>query len=237
MGAVLTGRERNYHYNCALGSTRAANRQLAWTPILGSFGTLRRGRRMEEPGATRMASCRGDPLVFSERKQHGLSIEYTLSSPGVSLSSLLCCTLAVWTVTYPVSTYAQAPALLASATVIVMLGILVYLHWIRVQHESILVISGTGVQLSTCFASGRCDTHFIEMDVVQDIVINEGIHRQAVIYYLCVLVRNNQKNGLKAILPVFLAARPRLDCLRKVYRGCQEILHTEPNISTCVMDR
>ena len=107
MGAVLTGRERNYHYNCALGSTRAANRQLAWTPILGSFRTLRRRRRMEHPGAARMVSCRGDPLVFSERKQHGLSIEYTLSSPGVSLSSLLCCTLAVWTVTYPVSTYAQ----------------------------------------------------------------------------------------------------------------------------------
>uniref|UniRef100_UPI00358E5800 phosphatidylinositol N-acetylglucosaminyltransferase subunit H isoform X1 n=1 Tax=Myxine glutinosa TaxID=7769 RepID=UPI00358E5800 len=191
---------------------------------------------MAQPCVAEFVNRRGVPFVCSESK-HGLSAEYTLSSPGVSFSTLICCTLAVWTFTYPVSTYAQAPALLASAAVVLMLGTFVYLHWVKVQHESILVISGTGVQLSTSFASGRCDTHFIEMDVVKDIVINEGIHRQEVIYYLCVLVRNDQKSdGLKAILPVFLAARPRLDCLRKVYRGCQEILHAEPNKSTCMMD-
>uniref|UniRef100_UPI00358F2F64 phosphatidylinositol N-acetylglucosaminyltransferase subunit H isoform X2 n=1 Tax=Myxine glutinosa TaxID=7769 RepID=UPI00358F2F64 len=152
---------------------------------------------MAQPCVAEFVNRRGVPFVCSESK-HGLSAEYTLSSPGVSFSTLICCTLAVWTFTYPVSTYAQAPALLASAAVVLMLGTFVYLHWVKVQHESIL---------------------------------------QEVIYYLCVLVRNDQKSdGLKAILPVFLAARPRLDCLRKVYRGCQEILHAEPNKSTCMMD-
>lgn len=53
---------------------------------------------------------------------------------------------------------------------------MVHIHFVKVDHESLLIIRSLGVQLSSSFASGRECTSFIEMSQIKDIVINEAVH-------------------------------------------------------------
>lgn len=53
---------------------------------------------------------------------------------------------------------------------------LLHIHFVKVDHETLLVVGSLGVQLSAAYASGRESTTFIEMSRIKDIVINEAIH-------------------------------------------------------------
>ncbi|XP_010210497.1 PREDICTED: phosphatidylinositol N-acetylglucosaminyltransferase subunit H [Tinamus guttatus] len=82
-----------------------------------------------------------------------------------------------------------------------------------------------GLQVTSSYASGKESTTFIEMSQVKDVVINEAIHMQKVIYYLCILIRDPQDpQGVSEVVPLFQSSKPRLDCLVEVYKSCQEIL-------------
>lgn len=66
---------------------------------------------------------------------------------------------------------------------VTLLGMMVYIHFVKVDQETLLIIGSLGVQLSSCYASGRESTTFIEMNKLKDIVINEAVymvHIQAV---------------------------------------------------------
>lgn len=53
---------------------------------------------------------------------------------------------------------------------------MLHIHFVKVDHESLLVIGSLGIQVSASYASGRETTKFIEMGKIKDIVINEAIY-------------------------------------------------------------
>ena len=65
---------------------------------------------------------------------------------------------------------------LSAAIFITLFGLIIYLHFVKVDQESLLVIGSLGIQVTSSYASGRESTTFIEMGQVKDVVINEAIH-------------------------------------------------------------
>ncbi|KAF6132089.1 phosphatidylinositol glycan anchor biosynthesis class H [Phyllostomus discolor] len=102
--------------------------------------------------------------------------------------------------------------ILSAAIFITLLGLLGYLHFVKIDQETLLIIDSLGIQLTSSYASGKESTTFIEMG-------------KKVIYYLCILLNDPaDPHGISQVVPVFQSAKPRLDCLIEVYRSCQEIL-------------
>ncbi|XP_041132654.1 phosphatidylinositol N-acetylglucosaminyltransferase subunit H isoform X2 [Polyodon spathula] len=65
---------------------------------------------------------------------------------------------------------------LSAAIIVTLVGMMLHLHFVKVDHESMLIIGSLGIQMSASYASGRESTSFIEMSKVKDIVINEAIY-------------------------------------------------------------
>lgn len=66
-----------------------------------------------------------------------------------------------------------------------LVGMMLHIHFVKVDHESLLVIGHVGIQVSSSYASGRETTTFIEMNRIKDIVINEAIYM--VIKEICLI--------------------------------------------------
>lgn len=125
----------------------------------------------------------------------------------------------------PVWLSLQNSMVLSAAIFITLLGLLGYLHFVKIDQETLLIIDSLGIQMTSSYASGKESTTFIEMGKVKDVIINEAIYMQKVIYYLCILLKDPvEPHEISQVVPVFQSAKPRLDCLIEVYRSCQEIL-------------
>lgn len=70
----------------------------------------------------------------------------------------------------------QNTAVLSSAILLTLAGMMIHIHFVKVDHETLLIIGSLGVQLSSSYASGRESTTFIEMSKLKDIVINEAVY-------------------------------------------------------------
>ncbi|XP_058017869.1 phosphatidylinositol N-acetylglucosaminyltransferase subunit H isoform X2 [Ahaetulla prasina] len=124
--------------------------------------------------------------------------ELQVRCPRLQLGSLSAVTCCVWLVAY---------------------GLFV------VSQESLLIIDSLGIQMTSSYASGKESTTFIEMNQVKDVVINEAIYMQKVIYYLCILLQDpTEPHAVSEVVPLFQSSMPRLDCLVDIYKNCQEIL-------------
>ena len=78
-----------------------------------------------------------------------------------------------------------------------------------VTNESMLVIKGKGIQIERVFYNSSIEYHFIPISNIETFILNEGFQNRRVIYYLCVILKNQKK----LILP-FSHTIPRLkDCL------------------------
>ncbi|KFW64989.1 Phosphatidylinositol N-acetylglucosaminyltransferase subunit H, partial [Pygoscelis adeliae] len=98
----------------------------------------------------------------------------------------------------------QNSMVLSAAIFITLIGLIIYLHFVKIDQESLLVIGSLGMK---------------------DVVINEAIHMQKVVYYLCILLQDpGDPQGVSEVVPLFQSSKPRLDCLIEVYKSCQEIL-------------
>ncbi|XP_069014590.1 phosphatidylinositol N-acetylglucosaminyltransferase subunit H [Embiotoca jacksoni] len=151
--------------------------------------------------------------------------EFTVSSPKVSIGKVMVYTCAVWLVAYTVFFFTENTAVLSSAIIVTLVGMMLHIHFVKVDHESLLIIGSLGIQVSSSYASGREITSFIEMSQIKDIVINEAIYMHQIIYYLCVLLKDpSEPNAVSCVVPLFQSSKPRLNCLVKVYKSCQEIL-------------
>ncbi|TRY56983.1 hypothetical protein DNTS_023904 [Danionella cerebrum] len=151
--------------------------------------------------------------------------EFTVTSPKLSLRRVMVITCCVWLFAYAVFFFTANTAVLSSAIILTLVGMMVHIHFVKVDHETLLVIGSLGVQLSSSYASGRESTTFIEMSKLKDIVINEAIYMQSIIYYLCILIKDPvDSEKVSSVVPLFQSSKPRLNCLVEVYRSCQEIL-------------
>lgn len=151
--------------------------------------------------------------------------EFTVSLPKVSFWKVMGSTCSVWLIAYAVFFFTENTAVLSSAILVTLLGMILHIHFVKVDHESLLVVGSLGIQVSYSYASGRETTTFIEMSKIKDIVINEAIYMHRIIYYLCVLLKDpSDPNTVSSVVPLFQSSKPRLNCLVKVYKSCQEIL-------------
>ncbi|XP_028295108.1 phosphatidylinositol N-acetylglucosaminyltransferase subunit H [Gouania willdenowi] len=167
----------------------------------------------------------GKPITLDCHSHSSFCREFNISSPKVSIGKVMVYTCSVWLVAYAVFFFTQNTAFLSSAIIITLVGMMFYIHFVKVDHESLLVIDSLGIQVSSTYASGREITTFIEMSKIKDIVINEAVYMHQIIYYLCVLLKDSSEPSVvSSVVPLFESSKPRLNCLVKVYKSCQEIL-------------
>lgn len=76
----------------------------------------------------------------------------------------------------PVWLSLQNSVVLSAAIFITLLGLLGYLHFVKIDQETLLIIDSLGIQMTSSYASGKESTTFIEMDKVKDVIINEAIY-------------------------------------------------------------
>lgn len=70
----------------------------------------------------------------------------------------------------------QNSIILSAAIFITIIGLLGYLHFVKIDQETLLIIDSLGIQMTSSYASGKESTTFIEMDKVKDVIINEAIY-------------------------------------------------------------
>ncbi|XP_059770468.1 phosphatidylinositol N-acetylglucosaminyltransferase subunit H [Balaenoptera ricei] len=175
----------------------------------------------------------GGRLALQRRCYSPSCLEFCLSCPRITLRSLTAVTCTVWLAAYGLFTLCENSMILSAAIFITLLGLLGYLHFVKIDHETLLIIDSLGIQMTSSYASGKESTTFIEMGEVKDVVINEAIYMQKVIYYLCILLKDPvEPHGISQVVPLFQSAKPRLDCLIEVYRSCQDILAHQKATST-----
>ncbi|XP_018953168.1 phosphatidylinositol N-acetylglucosaminyltransferase subunit H-like isoform X1 [Cyprinus carpio] len=151
--------------------------------------------------------------------------EFTVTSPKLSLRKVMVCTCFIWLFAYAVFFFTENTTVLSSAIILTLAGMMIHIHFVKVDHETLLIIGSLGVQLSSSYASGRESTIFIEMSKLKDIVINEAVYMHSIIYYLCILIKDPaDPETVASVVPLFQSSKPRLNCLVHVYRSCQEIL-------------
>ncbi|XP_029806347.1 phosphatidylinositol N-acetylglucosaminyltransferase subunit H isoform X2 [Suricata suricatta] len=166
----------------------------------------------------------GGRLSLQRRYYSPTCREFCISCPRLSLRSLTAVTCTVWLAAYGLFTLFENSMILSAAIFITLLGLLGYLHFVKIDQESLLIIDSLGIQMTSSYASGKESTTFFEMGQVKDVVINEAIYMK-VIYYLCILLKDPvEPHRISQVVPVFQSAKPRLDCLIEVYRSCQEVL-------------
>ncbi|XP_032963811.1 phosphatidylinositol N-acetylglucosaminyltransferase subunit H isoform X3 [Rhinolophus ferrumequinum] len=163
----------------------------------------------------------GGRLALQRRYYSPSCREFCLSSPRLSLRSLTVVTSTVWLAAYGLFTVCENSVVLSAAIFITLLGLLGYLHFVKIDQETLLIIDSLGIQMTSSYASGKESTTFIEMDKVKDVIINEAIYMDPV-----------EPHEISQVVPVFQSAKPRLDCLIEVYRSCQEILAHQKAPST-----
>ncbi|XP_028176216.1 phosphatidylinositol N-acetylglucosaminyltransferase subunit H-like [Ostrinia nubilalis] len=116
-------------------------------------------------------------------------------------------------------------SLTAIVVIIVVLSFLVF-FWIThsVQSEILLVIPTVGIQSSVKYVYGRED-HFVPWSSVDDVIINEVIKMNRVLYFLTVLVKtSNQESESLKLMPLFKYTKPRLAMLEIIYSELQRLL-------------
>lgn len=70
----------------------------------------------------------------------------------------------------------QNSMVLSAAIFITLIGLLGYLHFVKIDQETLLIIDSLGIQMTSSYASGKESTTFIEMGKVKDVIINEAIY-------------------------------------------------------------
>lgn len=98
---------------------------------------------------------------------------------------------------------------------------LLYRQHTQVSEESLLLIRGVGLQIRTTYKLfNRTQTQFIDRARITDILINEGITRSQVRYYLAIFVKDDGKMAV-----VFEHLLPRINpFLLQVYHGAREAM-------------
>ena len=84
--------------------------------------------------------------------------------------------------------------------------------------ESLLVTQKLGVQIERVYFSGRRSYEFVDIDTIEDVIINEGITRCKIVYYMAFLLSTKDDP-----LVVF-ENHPRRKVLETICHGTREVL-------------
>ncbi|XP_025057135.1 phosphatidylinositol N-acetylglucosaminyltransferase subunit H isoform X5 [Alligator sinensis] len=119
---------------------------------------------------------REDCIALQCRQYSASCREFSVRCQPVQLRSLSAATCSVWLAAYWLFVLTQNSMVLSAAIFITLIGLIVYLHFVKIDQESLLVIASLGIQMTSSYASGKENTTFIEMSRVKDVVINEAIY-------------------------------------------------------------
>eukprot|EP00656_Telonema_subtile_P020805 TRINITY_DN21877_c0_g1_i1.p1 TRINITY_DN21877_c0_g1~~TRINITY_DN21877_c0_g1_i1.p1 ORF type:complete len:181 (+),score=29.07 TRINITY_DN21877_c0_g1_i1:276-818(+) len=105
--------------------------------------------------------------------------------------------------------------------------ILYLVRWVQrysslVREESLVVIQEFGIQKRLTYASGRCEYKFIAKPTVEECIVNEGVDRFSVVFYLAFVVANQTDLEL-----AFEHFTPRLEDLLPIFHGIRTVLFSE----------
>ncbi|KAK9234967.1 GPI-GlcNAc transferase complex, PIG-H component-domain-containing protein [Lipomyces kononenkoae] len=90
--------------------------------------------------------------------------------------------------------------------------------------ESVLVLHNFGIQVSSTGRTRLSRTsQFIPLELIQDVVLNEGFRGFSVIYYLAVVVK-----GRGRLLVVFPNLLPPREILEEIWRDIRACMHQHP---------
>ena len=158
--------------------------------------------------------------------------EYTLlaaEGEGASLTWVLGAALRRWTLLLLLLLVAENLAVRGAVvhvrTMFALVAVLVAQWGLtrgRVAEESLLVIRELGVQLVTRYRSGRERHRFLEHAEIVDVVINEGITFQRVVFYMAFVARDADR-----LVLAFETLQPKLPVLREIYSGVRADLHID----------
>ncbi|XP_015986806.2 phosphatidylinositol N-acetylglucosaminyltransferase subunit H isoform X1 [Rousettus aegyptiacus] len=158
----------------------------------------------------------GGRLALQRRYYSPSCREFCVSSPRLSLRLLTVVTCTVWLAAYGLFTLCENSMILSAAIFVTLLGLLGYLHFVKIDQETLLIIDSLGIQMTSSYASGKESTTFIEMGKVKDVIINEAIYMQKVIYYLCILLKDpGEPDGISQVVPVFQVSTEHLSFFSK----------------------
>ncbi|KAM9148815.1 phosphatidylinositol N-acetylglucosaminyltransferase subunit H isoform 3-T3 [Pangshura tecta] len=120
----------------------------------------------------------GGRIALQRRHYSASCREFSVRCPRLQLRSLSAATCSVWLAAYGLFVLSQNSMVLSAAIFITLIGLIVYLHFVKIDQESLLVIGSLGIQMTSSYASGKENTTFIEISQVKDVVINEAIYMQ-----------------------------------------------------------
>lgn len=107
--------------------------------------------------------------------------------------------------------------------IIIVLSFLVFFWFTHsVQSESLIVIPTVCIQSTVKYVWGREDT-FVDWSNVDDVIINEVIKMNRVLYYLTLLKKEDNPDSVR-LVPLFKYTKPRLVMLQKIYSEIQTFL-------------
>ncbi|XP_038206603.1 phosphatidylinositol N-acetylglucosaminyltransferase subunit H-like [Zerene cesonia] len=115
-------------------------------------------------------------------------------------------------------------SLTTTLVIFIVIAFLIF-FWVThtVQEESVLVIPTVCVQSSVKFVVGRED-NYIPWSNIDDVIINEVVQMNRVLYFLTILVKTNETEGNPKLMPMFKYTKPRLMMLQVIYNQIQALL-------------
>ncbi|KAJ8378137.1 hypothetical protein AAFF_G00247750 [Aldrovandia affinis] len=94
--------------------------------------------------------------IFLECQTHSsFCREFTVSAPKVSLRRVMVYTCSVWLVAYIIFFITENTAVLSGAIFVTLVGMMLHIHFVKIDHETLLIIGSLGVQVSSSYASGE----------------------------------------------------------------------------------
>lgn len=104
--------------------------------------------------------------------------------------------------------------------------------------ESIQIIDGFGIQLNSKDQFGRENKIFFDFNSINDVIINEAVTMQRVLFYLALVANENKsseerktcnfKEGTR-LITIFQHTMPRLEIIKDIYHEIQPFLTTNHN--------
>ncbi|MBN3304971.1 PIGH acetylglucosaminyltransferase, partial [Amia calva] len=124
----------------------------------------------------KFSDINGNTILLDCQNHTSFCREFTVSAAKVSFRKVMAYTCSVWLTAYAIFLLTDNTTVLSGAIFVTLVGMMLHLHFVKIDHESVLIIGSLGIQMSSSYASGRESTTFIEMGKVKDIVINEAIY-------------------------------------------------------------
>lgn len=132
--------------------------------------------------------------------------EFLAWSTVIVLMTFIC------TLLLPIPAVAQGSSLIGTVLLCVLSAAVI--HGNSIEEETVVVMPTLGVQLETCYKSGKVSRRFVPIGDILAAVINEAVTPFTCYSYLALVLRDERKLAL-----VFQGLRPPLDMLVPTWKS------------------